>query len=232
MTERGSRALRRDGASLTIGPSGLRFDGRSLHIDIDEWTVPIPRRLRGRVRVNLGRVFDQTHGIDAAGRHSWRPVAPCATVAVEFERPGTAWEGHAYVDMNEGSEPLEAGFRHWSWSRQERGDATRILYDTVCRDGQTRSLALDYRCDGTIETVVPDPEQVLPRTRWLVARSTRAPGHSPLKVLRTLEDTPFYSRSLLGGAGGGGTIHESVDLERFASPVVQAMLPFKMPRRG
>jgi carotenoid 1,2-hydratase len=26
-------------------------------------------------------------------------------------------------------------------------------------------------------------------------------------------------------------VHESLDLDRFRSPVVQAMLPFRMPRR-
>jgi carotenoid 1,2-hydratase len=232
MTERGRGSLRRTPASLAIGPSGLDFDGRKLVVEIDEWTVPMPRRLRGRATVDLGRVFAQTHYIDAAGRHRWGPVAPCATVDVEFDRPGIGWQGRAYVDMNEGGEPLEAGFSRWSWSRQERGEATRILYDTVCRDGSSRSLALDYHCDGTVEVVRPDPVQVLPRTRWLVGRATRSPAERPLRVVRTLEDTPFYSRSQLSGSDGGGTIHESVDLRRFASPVVQAMLPFKMPRRA
>ncbi len=231
MTERGKGALRRTPNSLAVGPSSLHFDGSTLVVDIDEWTVPVPRRLRGRAVIDLGRVFDQAHCIDSAGRHRWRPVAPCATVEVRFERPGIGWRGHGYVDMNEGSEGLEKGFTHWNWSRQERGDATRILYDTVGRDGAARSLALDYHRDGTVEVVRPDPMQVLPRTRWLVARSTRAPDDRPLKVVRTLEDTPFYSRSMLANADGGGTIHESVDLGRFASPIVQAMLPFKMPRR-
>ena len=51
-------------------------------------------------------------------------------------------------------------------------------------------------------------------------------------MLRSFEDTPFYSRSLLGGMGMAPAIHESVDLDRFASRWVQALLPFKMPRRG
>jgi carotenoid 1,2-hydratase len=66
-----------------------------------------------------------------------------------------------------------------------------------------------------------------------VARATRADPGNPVRVARTLEDTPFYSRSLLeGGDDGAQWIHESVDLDRFRSRWVQALLPFKMPRRG
>ena len=54
------------------------------------------------------------------------------------------------------------------------------------------------------------------------------------RVLRTLEDTPFYSRSMIVSGNDinhGSAIHESVDLDRFASRWVQTLLPFKMPRR-
>ena len=44
---------------------------------------------------------------------------------------------------------------------------------------------------------------------------------------------PFYCRSLLADADGGAPwMHESLDLERFARLPVQAMLPFRMPRRS
>jgi carotenoid 1,2-hydratase len=49
-----------------------------------------------------------------------------------------------------------------------------------------------------------------------------------------LEDAPFYSRSLLRTSLYGepaDAIHESLDLNRFRAPLVQAMLPFRMPRR-
>ena len=53
-------------------------------------------------------------------------------------------------------------------------------------------------------------------------------------LARTLEDTPFYARSLVGTRlfGHAATsVHESLDLDRFRSRIVQAMLPFRMPRR-
>lgn len=235
MTERGAGALVRTPDRLWIGPSGLTLHGHRLQIDIAERTVPIPRRMRGRVTVDLGPVFHETHVLDANGRHGWRPVAPCASVHVAFDRPGIDWSGPGYVDMNHGTEPLEKAFTSWNWSRQDRGDTTRILYDTLSRDGARRALALDYHRDGRVDAIEPDPVLGLPKTLWRVARATRAAPDAPARVARTLEDTPFYSRSLLASGEGPDsqtTMHESVDLDRFASPIVQAMLPFRMPRRG
>jgi carotenoid 1,2-hydratase len=53
------------------------------------------------------------------------------------------------------------------------------------------------------------------------------------QVLRTLEDTPFYSRSILKTRLRGEevvSVHESLDLDRFTSRVVQLMLRFRMRR--
>ncbi len=234
MTERGSRSLDRSASHIAIGPSCMSADGRRLVIEIDEWTVPIPGRLRGTIAIDLGPVFQETHDLDAPGRHQWRPIAPLAEATVRFTRPGLAWQGRAYVDMNTGSEPLEAGFRSWTWSRESSDDATRILYDVKQRDGTERGLALAYGRDGSLTATGQDPVQGLPGTGWRVARTTRASAASPARVLRTLEDTPFYSRSLLAFDREGMTthaVHESVDLDRFASRWVQMLLPFKMPRR-
>ena len=52
---------------------------------------------------------------------------------------------------------------------------------------------------------------------------------------RTLEDTPFYARSELETSLGGrrmAAVHESLSLERFSSPLVQTMLPFRIRRGG
>jgi carotenoid 1,2-hydratase len=54
-------------------------------------------------------------------------------------------------------------------------------------------------------------------------------------VIETLEDTPFYARSVIAGDLMGErvtAVHESLWMDRFTSPVVQAMLPFRMPRVG
>jgi carotenoid 1,2-hydratase len=52
-------------------------------------------------------------------------------------------------------------------------------------------------------------------------------------VRTTLEDTPFYARSVLETEVFGKratAMHESLSLTRFSKPWVQAMLPFRMPR--
>ena len=54
-------------------------------------------------------------------------------------------------------------------------------------------------------------------------------------VLAVLEDTPFYARSRVATRLMGEDcvmMHESLSLDRFARPWIQAMLPFRMPRRG
>jgi carotenoid 1,2-hydratase len=66
-----------------------------------------------------------------------------------------------------------------------------------------------------------------------MARTTlsEAPGAT---LIRTLEDAPFYSRSLITAHLAGETltgVHESFSGPRFASPLTRLMLPFRMPRR-
>ena len=52
-------------------------------------------------------------------------------------------------------------------------------------------------------------------------------------VLKTLEDAPFYARSVISARLLDEPVtlmHESLSLDRFRKPIVQAMLPFRMPR--
>jgi carotenoid 1,2-hydratase len=52
--------------------------------------------------------------------------------------------------------------------------------------------------------------------------------------MRTLEDTPFYARSIASATFGGqpsAVVHEELSLDRFRSPWVRFLLPFRM-RRG
>jgi carotenoid 1,2-hydratase len=108
-----------------------------------------------------------------------------------------------------------------------------VLYNVVRRDGSAQSLALRVRPDGAVEEVEPPPPARLPRTRWRVERPTRADaGHAP-RLVRTLQDAPFYARSVVATHLLGEpavAVHESLDLDRFRTPWVQAMLPFRIPR--
>ena len=61
----------------------------------------------------------------------------------------------------------------------------------------------------------------------------RAGVNRDAAIVDTLEDTPFYARSTLAATLCGERtlgVHESLDLDRFNHPVVQWMLPFRMPR--
>ncbi len=235
MTERGAGALAREASHLGIGPSALEWNGDGLHLSIDEVCAPLPRRVRGRVRLIPSAVGTRSFPLDAAGRHLWTPFAPCARVEVTLSDPSLEWSGVAYFDSNCGDEPLENAFREWTWSRAALRDGTMVLYDVTPRAGVTPpALALRFAADAVAHAVEPPPPVALPATRWRIARRTRADRGHGARVVETLEDAPFYSRSLLDTRLLGGSapaIHESLDLDRFNSRWVQCLLPFRMPRR-
>ena len=234
MTERRRGALTRSRDALTIGPSSLVWQDGALEIALDEWAAPIPQRVRGRVRLQATDIHDHDFHLDADGRHRWRPIAPGAQVTVELERPGLAWSGHAYFDCNSGDEPLEDVFAGWHWSRMQLADgSTAVMYDIERRDGKAISLALRFAPGGQVDWIRPPPRVQLPATRWRIGRTSRGEGSGGVRVAQTLEDTPFYARSLLATRLHGevaATVHESLSLDRFRTRWVQALLPFRMPR--
>lgn len=225
--------MRRDATSLTIGPSSLEWDGTTLTIRIDEVTAPIPSRLRGIVRLRPEALGDRAFTLDAAGRHRWQPIAACARAEVALDNPALRWSGPAYFDTNAGAAPLEEDFCTWDWCRAPLKRGTAVLYNVQRRDGTAQSLALRADPSGLVENAEPPPPADLPRTRWRVARPTRADAGHPPRIVQTLEDAPFYSRSVIATHLFGEpatAMHESLSLDRFRAPVVQAMLPFKVPR--
>ena len=110
MTERPRGAVSRTSNLFTVGPSNLSWDGKSLVIRIDEITVPIPRRLRGTIRVVPTAITQQAFTLNESGNHRWWPIAPCARVQVALDQPHLRWQGDGYFDMNRGDAPLESGF--------------------------------------------------------------------------------------------------------------------------
>jgi carotenoid 1,2-hydratase len=234
MTERGRDCVQRGERSLQIGPSSLRWHGGTLKIDIDEIGAPLPRRLRGTIRVTPSGFTGRSFALDAAGNHVWQPIAPRARIDVRLDQPNLKWSGTGYLDSNFGAEPLEAGFKNWSWSRAHLHQDSVVLYDARRRDGSDTAMALRFAPDGAVHALEPPPPARLPSTAWRMARPSRAdPGHA-VRLIETLEDTPFYARSRIETqlyGERGDIFHESLDLDRFASPIVRAMLPFRMPRR-
>ena len=234
MTERGRDALTRDAQTLAVGRSAMRWDSDALRIAIDETTVPLPRPLRGEVIVRPRGLTTASFRLDAAGRHRWRPLAPLCDVEVRFEAPALSWRGTGYFDTNEGDEPLEAGFRSWSWTRFDAGDGARIFYDVVQADGAARGLSLAV-ADGEVTPAAAVPYQNVPTTLWGISRAVPCEAPAAPVLLRTLENAPFYARSAVRARIDGRDrdgVHETLSLTRLVNPAVRFMVPFRMPRRS
>jgi carotenoid 1,2-hydratase len=236
MTERSRARLSRGARALSIGPSSLAWDGDTLAIDVDERASPLPRRVHGRIRVMPHALCRFDAALDAAGRHRWGPIAPAARVEVSLDAPALRWSGHAYFDTNEGDEPIAGAFADWDWLRATLDDgSTVVVYDVRPRNGAPdRVIAARFAPDGSASTFDAPTRESLPTTAWRIRRAARSEaGAGPPRLLRTLEDTPFYARSLLQSTLCGQrvvSVHESLDLGRLSSPAVRVLLPFRMPR--
>ena len=235
MTERGAKAVSRDANHFTVGPSSLRWENGVLVAEIEEVTFPLPSRLSGTIRLTPDVQTNAIVTLDGQGKHMWRPLAPRARVDLSFKSPDLTWSGASYFDSNHGDEPLERAFLNWHWGRAHRSDDIRLFYDVVMRDGSKNDLALMIAHDGSVTEVETLPTQTLRPTFWQIDRTAWADQNSAIEVLKTLEDTPFYARSALKTQIDGQTatmMHESLNLDRLKNPIVRAMLPFRMPRRG
>ena len=232
MTERPSQSMSRSLNEFVIGPSRVHWDGQALHIDIDEWTVPLPRRVRGRVSVYPEQLFDFSTPLDHENKHFWGPIAPSAKVKVDLSHPHQSWHGHAYVDSNEGREPIANSFTEWDWSRSPMSDgSTSVLYDCQFKKGEDRLLALRFLNNGSIESFEAPRRKEIKKTFWGLERRLRS--DKDVRVIQQLEDTPFYQRSLIKHQVLGEDcecFHETLNANRFSSSWVQKLLPWRMPR--
>jgi carotenoid 1,2-hydratase len=230
MTERPRDRLWRSEDTLQVGPSMMRWEGDALVIDIVETATPIPSKVRGTVRLYPETIGDTAFVLSDGGQHLWHPVAPRARVEVDMAAPDLNWSGSGYFDSNFGNEPLEAGFRDWQWSRAHLKDDVAVTYEGVRRDGSDFAMALKFDRNGQWHDAPLPPSSSLPRTGFGMTRKTR--GQDP-KLIRTWENAPFYARSALSTELYGervNAVHESLSMDRFVSPIVQFMLPFRMPR--
>ena len=234
MTERSRASVARAARHFVIGPSRLEWDGACLTIHIDEVTAPLPSRVRGTVRIHPQGLFNFSAPLDDGHRHHWGPIAPSARVEVALDKPANRWSGHAYLDSNEGSEPIDRPFTEWDWSRSSLGDgSTAVIDDLRQKAGADRVLALRFTPSGEVEPFAAPPRQALPRTLWRIGRTMRTDPGQPAVVTQTLEDTPFYVRSVLESGLLGEkvvSVHETLNLARLVSTTVRLMLPWRMPR--
>lgn len=234
MTERGQRLVERDATHFQIGPSDLHWNGESLVIDIKERAVPFGQKVIGKVTVHPEQLFNYSVPLDQQGKHRWGPLAPTSRVEVGFSEPNLRWSGHAYLDSNEGDEPINRPFKEWDWARALLKDqSTAVIYDVREKNGTENVLALKFNRDGTVENFDIGNRYSLPPTMWRIKRHLRSDKTKPV-VIQDLEDTPFYSRSILQadwlGEDGLICMHETLNVPRFSSTAVQMMLPWRMPR--
>jgi carotenoid 1,2-hydratase len=109
-----------------------------------------------------------------------------------------------------------------------------VIYDIQGKTTEgDKLLALRFTPQGEVLPFVPPKRQTMPLTLWRLGRRMRSDGS--VNVVEQLEDTPFYQRALLQSNLLGESVqsfHESITMSRLVSPVVQAMLPWRMPRRA
>ena len=235
MTERGSGALRQEPLRFAVGPSALSWEGDELVIHVDEVTVPLPRPLRGQIRFAPSAFQPEAFALDRAGRHHWWPYAPMGRITARFTHPALSWQGHGYADANAGTAALEADFSSWSWMRLATAEGAALFYGPTERSGHTSSLALAIGPDGTLRERSLPPRAALKRGLWGVGREVWSEDPSAARLTQAMEDAPFYTRNAVEVMLDGRTVqgvHETLDLDRFASGFVKMLLPFRMPRRA
>lgn len=194
--------------------------------------MPHGGRLIGRAELRPLQFGEGPVHLDEAGRHRWWPVAPRAEAQVELDEPGLRFQGQGYHDANAGEEPLEAAFRRWTWTRAWTRQGVRLSYDTEPWEGPARRRTYHIGAEAPPEED-EGQEQRLPWTLWAVGRRVRLPTGGRARLRRTLEDTPFYNRSMLELDLHGEqllAVHETVDMQRWRRPWVQTLLPFRIRR--
>lgn len=249
MTEHSRHSVVRDADSMRVGKSAFLSREDALIIELNEITVPFPRRVRGRIYVELAQQCDESYPLAQQGGHLWRPIAPSAKIRVELTDPPMRWEGRAYVDSNRGDAPLESAFRDWTWTRthevREDGtldEATRVFYEVMTNTGECRQISASFshqalggaNATSIVSSSTPVPtSQALDQTLWGITRSLPCDPERDCRVLKTAESAPFYARSIIETTLGGRIhrgMHESLSMARFEKRWVQCLLPFKMPR--
>jgi carotenoid 1,2-hydratase len=230
MTERGVKHMSRNAQQFTVGPSSMTCDGNGMTITIDETCMPLPFALRGSVRLTSDIFYDAPVALDDQSKHYWQAVTPHARVVVEIQKPKLKWSGFAYHDMNWGEEPLEAKFKNWTWLRANTQNGTQVLYEVERNDGSQLSFGRCFQNGIVTERNVPTRHK-LHSGLWGMRREVNS--ESTPQLLTPLEDAPFYTRNHIAMTLDGKpceAYHESLSLTRFANPIVQSMLPFRMPR--
>jgi len=237
MTERGQNAVERTTHQFTVGPSHLLWENNVLTIKIQERVPLLGNKVKGEIKVFPEQLFHHVVALDDQEKHRWGPIAPSARVEVAFTEPNIQWHGSAYFDSNEGDEAISKPFSDWDWSRAHLQDgSTAVIYDVRQKNGNERVIASKFNPDGSVESFIPPERVQLRKTGWRIQRNMRSEmndGHANIDLINTFEDTPFYARSMLKSRLLGEDVismHETLNVKRLESNIVQFMLPWRMPR--
>jgi carotenoid 1,2-hydratase len=123
----------------------------------------------------------------------------------------------------------------WDWSRATMRDgSTAVIYDVRQHQAKDRVLALKFDPKGTVSSIeVPERKHTLPMTLWRIYRNMRSDMESGVSIVETLEDTPFYARSVLRTTHMDEAVtvmHETLHVPRLTALSTQLLLPWRMPR--
>lgn len=231
MTQIPQTQVQRNPQELHMSGSTITREGSLIRISLEEKAAVWGQRLRGQVTLHLEGGLDAPRALDQAADHAWWPVGARAKAEVKLDAPGLAFSGSAYHDCNFGRVPLEHTFARWTWSRGQAQDGVAILYDTVEKSGHCSQLGL-YLGKCGVRSIEAPHRVSLGKGLWGMPDETRSESLArPPELLRRLEDTPFYNRSLIRSTLLGQdcvSVHESLSLDRFTQGWVQFLLPFRI----
>jgi carotenoid 1,2-hydratase len=218
--------VERGAAHLCIGRSRLRWERGDLVIDLGLQRGLGRRPVRGRVTVSVISQSREARVLDAAGLHSWWPVAPGARARVELEQPGVSWQGPALHEVRWGNEPPVRMFSRWTTLHTLHEEGALTACATEGRDGARHSSAAFVSGEGTTQVLPAGDVTPLGTTRWGLRPA--CPG--VVMASETLEDTPYFVRSRLlikTPAGPRSATLEHFDLGRWQQRWVQGLLPWR-----
>ena len=236
MTDRGTSALQQSEDTLQVGPSSMHWNGSELIININEISSPpLINRIKGTITLTPAAITNVELPLTKDASHIWRPFAPISSIKVDIDRPRWQWEGHGYFDANFGTRALEQDFSYWNWGRFPTKDGALSFYDAERRDGTRLDAAIGFDKDGQAHHFAAPPNSPFKRSAWAVRRETRTDTGTKARQVKPMLDAPFYCRSVVETTINGAKltgVHEALDLNRFASPLLKPMLAVRVPRRS